>query len=59
MKAKNPKGAGRKPDPNKKIQYSTRFRPDTVEFLQGVKKAAPWIERLIDKARKLYERNKK
>lgn len=45
------KGAGRKPSPNKKIQYSTRLRPDQIEWLKK-KNASKTIEDALDKFKK-------
>jgi hypothetical protein len=43
-------GSGRKPlpDEQKKQTYSTKLRPDQIEWLRSQKKAASILERLID-----------
>ncbi len=48
MKGGNRKGAGRKSRPDSKKRYTTRLRPDQIEFLRGLKNAAKWLENLID-----------
>ena len=40
-------GAGRKSDPNKKVRYTTRLRPDQIAWLQAQKNAAKYIEDAI------------
>ena len=47
------KGAGRKPAPDKKIKYSTRLRPDHIEWLKDNKPAARHIEKALDEYIKL------
>ena len=42
------KGAGRKPSPNKKKSYSTKLRPDLIEWLRENKPAAKHIESALD-----------
>lgn len=41
-------GSGRPIDPNKKQPYSTRIRPDLIEWLKGQKNATKEIETALD-----------
>ena len=50
------KGAGRKPSPNKKQSYTTRFYPEQIEFLKGLKNAAKWLNEAIDEKRERENR---
>lgn len=43
-------GSGRKANPNKKVAYTTKLRPDQVEWLRSLKNAASTLEKLIDSA---------
>lgn len=43
-------GSGRKPKPDKKINYNTKLRPDQVEWLRAKNNAAKVLEYLIDNA---------
>jgi len=45
------KGAGRKPSPNKKQNYTTKLYPEKIEFLQGLKNAAKWLDEAITEKR--------
>lgn len=41
-------GSGRKPEPDKKLSYNTKLRPDQIEWLRSQYKAAAILEKLID-----------
>ena len=49
IKTKNPKGAGRKPNPDKKIPYATKLRPYIIDWLRSRKNASREIEIALEK----------
>lgn len=51
MRGGKRKGAGRKPSPNKKQNYTTKLYPEKIEFLQDLKNAAKWLDEAIDEKR--------
>lgn len=50
------KGAGRKPSPNKKQNYTTKLYPEKIEFLQSLRNAAKWLDQAIDGKREREDR---
>ena len=40
---KNPRGAGRKPNPHKKILYNVRLPPDVIELIKAQSNGAKFV----------------
>ena len=56
MRGGKRKGAGRKPSPNSKQSYATKFYPEKIEFLRGLKNAAKWLDEAIIEKRERENR---